>query len=149
MCNPEMKQTKKPLLVTQQHICTCKGGHKTVHLWDSDFAVQKMSDKSKEIPGLNSRNEDTAMCHSKTPVLPVVTSTYLGGLQCSIGWGWSHLAYWLLSHYALALLEGNIGTVFSTSPKARTLLPSPQQSHHTRQGASLLKLQGCFVAPRC
>lgn len=53
------------------------------------------------------------------PVLPAVTATYLGGLQCSIRWGWSHLAHGLLAHYALALLEGKREALFPTSLKGR------------------------------
>lgn len=85
------------------------------------------SEKSQEVSGYSSRNEDAALCWSQTPVLPVVIATYLGGLQCSIGWGWSHLAHRLLSHYALALLEGNRETLISTSAKGRTLLLSSRQ----------------------
>lgn len=94
--------------------------------------------------GFSSRKEDSAPCWSQIPVLPVVTGTYLGGLQCSIGWGWSHLAHGLLSHYALALLEGNRETLFSTSPKGRTLLlyswqlPPIQTSSFTAKPMRLL-----------
>lgn len=85
------------------------------------------SEKSQEVSGFSSRNKDAALCCSQIPVLPLVTATYLGGLQCSIGWGWSHLAHGLLSHYALALLECNRETLFSTSPKGGILLLSPRQ----------------------
>jgi len=77
------------------------------------------SKKSQEISGFSSRNEDAALCCSQTPVLPAVTATYLGGLQCSIRWGWSHLAHRLLSHYTLALLEGNRETLFFNVSKGQ------------------------------
>lgn len=86
-----------------------------------------MSEKSQEISGFNSSNKDAVLCWSPIPALPAVTATYLGRLQCSIGCSWSHLAHGLLSHYALALLEGNREPLFSTYPKGRTPLLSSQQ----------------------
>lgn len=109
-------------------------------------AQQMRIEKSQEISRFSSRNEDAALCWSQIPVLPVATATYLGRLQCSIGWGWSHLAHGLLPHYALALLEGNRETLFSTSPKGSAALFSAAP---TRQIASPLNLQGCCTACRC
>lgn len=81
-----------------------------------------MRNKKNEISGFSSRKEDAALFLSQIPVVPRVSAIYLGGLQCSIGWSWSHLAHRLLSHYALALLEGNREPLSSTSAKGRALL---------------------------